>query len=136
MTDRVFLTEKREQLLNGEYEGSPENLRAAKYRLRKSCRTALRELIAVAESEEIESADVFEPNDLARLIDYLMVPSGGLTPRWNYDGDPEEFREEYLYQIQLHSRLNHALDGYGKMLHRDYPPGEHPPAWTPPSEDS
>jgi len=121
----VFLTEKREAVLNGEYDGSDDALRNQKSRLRRSAQTALQELITVAASPEVENADIFEPNDLARLVDALMVPQGStLTPRWNFDGGPEEYRDQHLYQIGLQSRLSHALDGYETMLHRDYPPGE------------
>jgi hypothetical protein len=134
MGDRVILTEKREAVLNGnfpdlsdDYDDPDAALRNQKSRLRESSRTALEELIVVAASPEIENADVFEPNTLARLVDALMVPNGkALTPRWNFDGDPTEYRDEYQYQLGLQSRLDHALDGYQEMLHRDYPPGEQP----------
>jgi len=125
MSDRVLLTEKREQVLNGEYEGSNDALRNQKSRLRQSARTALDELIQVAASPEIENAEVFEPNEVARLLDALMVPRGtGLTPRWNFEGDPAEYRDTYRYQLALHGRIDHSLDGYGEMLHRDHKPGE------------
>jgi len=127
MADRALLTDKREKVLNGEYEGKDAALRNQKSRLRDSARTALNELIAVAASPEIENSEVFAPNNVARLIDALMVPNGTtLTPRWNFDGDPAEYRDTYRYQLALHGRLDHALDGYGEMLHRDYRPGESP----------
>ena len=88
---------------------------------------ALGELIEVAASPEIDNTEIFEPNDLARLIDALMVPkSKTITPRWNFDGDPAEYRDTYRYQLALHGRLDHALDGYSEMLHRDYAPDETP----------
>jgi len=127
MADRVLLTEKREQVLSGEYDGSDTALRNQKSRLRDSARTALAELVQVAASPEIDNADVFEPNEVARLLDALMVPNGTtITPRWNFDGNPDEYRDTYRYQLALHGRLDHALDGYGEMLHRDFAPGETP----------
>jgi len=125
MADRVLLTEKREQVLNGKYDGSDTALRNQKSRLRSSARTALAELVQVAASPEIDNADVFEPNEIARLLDALMAPNGtGIQPRWGFDGDPAEYRDTYRYQLALHGRLDHSLDGYGKMLHREVPPGE------------
>lgn len=125
MTDRVLLNDKRKAVLNGEYTGSDAALRNQKSRLRESARTALAELVQVAASPEIDNAEVFEPNEVAHLLDALMVPDGAsLTPRWNFDGDPSEYRDTYRYQLALHGRLDHALDGYGEMLHRDYKPGE------------
>jgi hypothetical protein len=117
MTDRVFLTEKRRDVLNGEYEGSPDALRNQKSRLRKSARTALEELIAVANSEEIENGEVFHPNDLARLVHALMTPADGLTPLKNFDGTEVEYRQQYAYQFAVHGRLSHTLDGYDQLLH-------------------
>lgn len=123
--ENLFLTEARRAVLDGTTDREGNSLAVEKSRIRERARLAVEELIAVAASPEIENSDVFEPNDLARLIDALMVPKGeGLTPRWNFDGDPAEFRDEYQYQIGLQSRLDHALDGYQEMLHRDYPPGE------------
>lgn len=122
----AFLTDERRAVLAGEYDGSETVERTHKSRIRQRARTAISELIKVAQSEEIDNADVFDPDDLARLVDALMVPADGLTPRWTFDGDPDEFREEYLYQLALHGRLNHALDGYGDMLHQDHAPGEEP----------
>lgn len=128
MEDKTFLTEKRRSVLIGEFDGSDSSERTHKSLIRTRARTAIRELIEVARSDQIDNADVFEPNDLARLIDALMVPDDGLTPRWNFEDDPQEYRDTYRYQLALHGRLSHALDGYGDMLHRDYPPGESPPS--------
>jgi hypothetical protein len=122
----AFLTDERRAVLSGEYDGEPNTERTHKSRIRSRARTALHELIEVAESDAIDNADIFEPNDLARLIHALMTPADGLTPRWNFDGDPAEYRDRYAYQFALHARLNHALDGYGDMLHREYAPSEQP----------
>jgi hypothetical protein len=123
----VFLTDERTAVLNGEYTGSENTYRTHKSNIRQRAQTALKELIQVAASPEIENSDVFEPNDLARLIDSLMVPKGQtLTPRWNFEGEPGEYREKYKYQFALQSRLDHTLDGYQEMLHRDHEHGESP----------
>lgn len=124
---QVFLTDERTAVLNGTYQGAANTERTHKSRIRDRARTALKELIQVAHSPAIDNAEVFDPNDLARLIDALMAPEGTtITPRWNFDGDPADFRDQYQYQLALHGRLSHALDGYGDMLHRDHRPGESP----------
>ncbi|MCD2205322.1 hypothetical protein [Halobacterium sp. KA-6] len=74
MTDRVLLTEQRENVLNGEYDGSDAALRNQKSRLRKSSQTALQELTQVAESQHIDHTDVFDPDDVFRLLRALLTP--------------------------------------------------------------
>jgi len=122
MADRAFLTDKRRDVLNGEYEGADAALRNQKSRLRRTSSTALEELIEVAQSPEIDNGEVFDPDDIARLIDALMAPrEATITPRWNYGGTPDEFRDEYDYQLALWGRLDHTLRGYGDILHSTDP---------------
>lgn len=125
MTRNAILSDRRREFLNGDYDLNKPRDRQLKYQIKKDTEAVLKELIEIASSPHIDNSKVFEPNDLARLLDALMAPEGvTLTPRWNFDGDPGEYRETYRYQLALHGRLDHALDGYGDMLHRDYPPGE------------
>lgn len=84
MGNRVLLTEKREKVLTGEYDGSDAALRNQKSRLRESSKTVLDELIQVAESPEIDNRDVFDPDDVFRLLRAIM------TPRQE-DLEPDEF---------------------------------------------
>lgn len=131
----VFLTDERRDVLNEEYQGADSTERAHRSNIRKRARKAIQELIEVAQSPQIDNSEVFEPDNLARLIDSLMVPQGTtLTPRWNFEGDPDEFRDTYRYQLALHGRLNHTLDGYDDMLHRNHPPGENVPLLDPDSD--
>ena len=74
MSDRVLLTEQRENVLNGEYDGSDAALRNQKSRLRTSSQTALQELTQVAESQHIDQTDVFDPDDVFRLLRALLLP--------------------------------------------------------------
>lgn len=74
MTDRVLLTEQRENVLAGEYDGSDAALRNQKSRLRKSSQTALQELTQVAESQHIDHTEVFDPGDVFRLLRALLTP--------------------------------------------------------------
>lgn len=116
--DNIFLTENRRDVLNGESDWSVQSVRNERSRIKNLARLALAELIEVAESPEIDNADVFEPDDVARLVDSLMAPEGtAITPRWTYDGSSDEFRDEYAYQLALWGRLDHTMRGYGETLH-------------------
>lgn len=72
----MLLTEQRENVLNGEYSGTDAALRNQKSRLRESSRTALHELTAVAESQHIDNTDVFDPDDVFRLLRALLSYDG------------------------------------------------------------
>jgi hypothetical protein len=116
--EKIFLTENRRDVLNSESDWSTQAIRNERSRIKNLARIALTELIEVAESSEIENADIFEPDDVARLIDSLMAPEGtAITPRWTYDGDADEYRDEYAYQLALWGRLDHTMRGYGETLH-------------------
>ena len=131
MVEKVFLTEQRRDVLEGEYEGSDKTLRSHKSKIRARANRALKELREVAESPHIDNEDVFESGDLAGLIHGLMAPRGtSITPRWNYDGDDAEFLEEYTFQIRVHRRLTTELEGYDKFLNNLTPPGEPEPFFT------
>lgn len=94
MSDRVLLTDQREKVLNGDYDGSDAALRNQKSRLRKSSQTALQELIKVASSPAIDNPDVFDTEDVYTLVSLLLNGRGGLS-----HGDeiphPDEVREQY-----------------------------------------
>nr|WP_011225234.1 hypothetical protein [Haloarcula sp. AS7094]AAS13419.1 unknown [Haloarcula sp. AS7094] len=127
MVENIFLTDSRRDVLNGVDELTGQSRYNAKSRIRQRARMALQELIEFAASPEINNADIFEPNEIARLLDALMFQTEPPSrPRWNFEGDPVEYRDTYRYQLALYGRLDHTLDGYGEMLHRDYAPGETP----------
>jgi hypothetical protein len=84
MTDKtdVFLTDKRTDVLNREYEGSESVRRTHESRIRQRARTAISELIEVADSPVIDNADVFEPEEVGRLLaailsDPSQMPTAG-----------------------------------------------------------
>jgi hypothetical protein len=75
MTDRVLLNEKREDLISGGYDSDDPTERNRKSRLKQSADVAFDELIEVARSPVIDSREVFEPDDVARLLRALLMPS-------------------------------------------------------------
>lgn len=121
--DNIFLTENRRDVLAGTSDWSTQSVRNERSRIKRHARLALAELIEVAESPEIDNADIFDPDQVANLIDAMIAPEHEpITPRWNFDGTTDEFRDEYEYQLALWSRLDYTLRGYRETLHSD----EHP----------
>jgi hypothetical protein len=84
MGQRVLLTEEREDVLNGEYEGSDAALRNQKSRLRVSSRTALDELAEVVASPHIDQTEIFDPEDVEEFVRAL------LRPKWKYHYEEED----------------------------------------------
>jgi len=68
----TFLTESRREVLSGEWDGSPSTERSKKSHIRTKARSALGELIEVARSEEIENAEVFEPEEIGTLLYWIL----------------------------------------------------------------
>jgi len=131
MTDRVLLTEKREQLLEGDYDSGDATHRNRKSRLKQSSEVTLDELIRVAECPIIDNTDIFEPGDVARLISALLTPDhsqysgGGLIGPEVDEDDPasvdlsDEFRQ---YRDRLYVVLDEPMHVYRDNRFPD--PGE------------
>jgi hypothetical protein len=125
MAPNAFLTERRREYLNGDYNLENSADRHIKRKIEQGSETALAELIEVAASPEIDNAEVFDPAEVACFLNALMAPEGTvITPRWKFDGDSSEYRDTYQYQLALHGRLDHAIDNYGEMLYQQSAPGE------------
>jgi hypothetical protein len=101
--DNVFLTENRRDVLRGESDWTDDSIRNEKSRIRTRARTALDELIQVAQSEEIDNEDVFEPEKMLVLVATLTKGPGGLDA-WTPDDE---------YRMAVESALNRALYGGG-----------------------
>jgi len=71
--DNVFLTDDRQDVLNGDWEGLGSTRRSHLSNIRHRTRLALRELREVANSEEIDNAKVFDPDDLRALLEALLM---------------------------------------------------------------
>lgn len=99
----VFLTDTRREVLTGKYDGAENTERTHRSRIRSRARTALDELLAVAASEEIDNADVFDPQKLRALITTLTHGPGGLDEdRWEPDED---------YANSVHVAVDKAIHG-------------------------
>jgi hypothetical protein len=86
----TFLTEKRRDVLNGEFDGSDSSERTHKSLIRTRAKTALNELIAVADSGTIDNADVFDADQIYTL---LAVLTTGRDTFGTSDPDDPHYRE-------------------------------------------
>lgn len=110
MGDRVFLTEAREQVLEGTYDGSDEALRNQKSRLRHSTAVALAELQKVAASDEIDNEQVFDPEMVYQLLLSLFSHYDGML-RVGLDTDHE--RQMYIATERAQLQIERDADNSG-----------------------
>ena len=120
----VILTENRRDVLDGQSDWSDGAIINEKTRIRKRSRTALDELIEVAQSSEIENRSVFNPEQIGTLLYWILndpallpvADHGGLTgtddeppegvPEDAYLKIPEELQE---YRQEVHSEAAQEL---------------------------
>lgn len=106
MSDRVLFTDRREELLEEGYDTSDQSDRNAMSRFRKSNRTALNELIEVAESPYIDNKEIFAPDDVFRLLRALLTPK-----QRDIEGD------EYTFHITEDNYTN-EFQGFSDRLEK------------------
>lgn len=119
MSDRVFLTDTRRSVLEGDYEGKDNYRRAHETRIRKKTRIALNELIEVAESPQIRNEDVFDPADVRTLLEAILGPVDTIDPfseHFDDRADRRDYRQQYHHELQVLSQLNHLSNVYSSHL--------------------
>lgn len=112
MVENAFLTDSRRDVLKGNADDLKEqSLRNAKSRIRVRARLALAELIEVAHSEEIDQTEVFEPDEIFRLLNELLSPNdpdhidgtdevvGGLISQDDYTDDFRAYSDRLQAQM-------------------------------------
>jgi hypothetical protein len=94
-----FLSDTHRKVLTGEFDGADSTLRTHKSEIRKRSKAALRDLVDVANSPEIENEStvdgdrLFEPSgDLNVLLSSVLNP-GGLVSH-TVDGPSEAYQHE------------------------------------------
>jgi len=125
MSNRVLLTEQREKLIAGDYDGSDEATRAQHWRLNQSIKTVLDELTTIANSEEVENVDAFDAGDVRSLLTALTGEPSSITPFWEVFGDETARRsyvEEHGYQQTLASMFQSLSVAYNPLIQIDEPP--------------
>lgn len=118
MPERVFLTDARRAVLRDEFDGAASTEHSHRSRIRTRSRLALKELIEVAQSEEIENADVFDPGDIEALITALYT-GDGFVPFRIFDGSRQEYAQHIAYQLDLHARLDRLTREFSTLAHQD-----------------
>lgn len=104
MPDKIFLTDERRKVLEGDADHlTEESERVIKSRIRVRARMALEELTEVAQSPVIKTESVFEPDDVRRLVIALLTPDEPDVPGVELSDDWEE------YQDRLDSNISRAL---------------------------
>lgn len=114
MTDQpnAFLTDERRAVLAGAYEGEENVERTHKSRIRARARSALAELTEVARSEEIDNADVFEPEAVGTLLFWILrdparltdLEGGGLVKDEDLPDSYQQYRNSLYVEIDKQMR--------------------------------
>lgn len=103
----VFLTETRQKVLRGDYDGEENTERTHKSRIRARAQKAIDELDEVAMSPEIENEDVFDPERVAFLLLHIMRGTGGL----NAYIPPKEYHDAMYVEVdQVLRELTRDVD--------------------------
>lgn len=118
MVEKVLLTDSRREYLNGEFDGTDTAARKHRSRITNRTEIALEELVEIAESPEIDNTDVFDPDDVFRLLRALLTPDrdrlvddapGGLTTnREMGDQDFNEYADRLYVQLDKFLRFRQS----------------------------
>jgi len=112
MTKKGFLTDTGRDILTGDYEGTEDAEYAARYRLKNHAEASLKELVEVAENDQIQVDDEVWYRYIPRLIHGVMAPPDDFVPLSRFDGTELEHRKEYPLQYALLDRLVESVDAY------------------------
>jgi hypothetical protein len=74
MAGNAFLTDRRREFLEGDYDLDTSKDRQLKHRIKSDAKAAIEELAEVARSGHIDSTEIFEPDELAELFAAIFVP--------------------------------------------------------------
>lgn len=122
MTDDLFLTENRRDVLDGTSEWSEASITTEKSRIRGKATAAIVELIEVAQSTAIENRSVFDPEEIGTLLYWIlndpavMPLEGGALPGGligTGDEPPEDVPEE------IYTKIPESLQQYRRKIHSE-----------------
>lgn len=107
-----ILTERRREVLEGDYTGNESTRESHRSNIRASSKEGLAELIAVAESEEIDNEDVFEPEVVEQLLRAIIGPREDIKPLWEY-GDRAVMSQlkDYPHKRMMYEAIRN-VEGY------------------------
>lgn len=115
----TFLTDSRRAVLDGEYDGAENTERTHRSRIRSRGQTAIEELTEVAQSPEIDNADVFDPAAVGRLLFWILndphkltdVETGGLISAADLPDSYTEYRNSVYVEVDQQLRKFDRPDG-------------------------
>ena len=126
MVEKVFLTPERRSVLEGRRDHSSGSTSTHKVRIRRRAKRALEELIEVAESDEIDKEDVFNPDQIRRLLIALFGDHRDIQPyyeAWEESDEAlSEYKNKYEYERSLAEVLQHMHTLYVDLLLSPDPP--------------
>lgn len=93
----AFLTDERRDVLNDEYDGAENVERTHQSRIKARSRSAIDELIEVAESPKINNGEVFDPVKLRYLLTSISR-RGGLAEE-DYQHVSDAYRHALYVEI-------------------------------------
>lgn len=96
MSSNAFLTDRRREFLDGDYDLDNPADRQIKHQIKKDAQAAIEELTEVAESPHIDTTEVFDPDDVFFLLRAIMGPDPKHTEGGGVFGgrNHEEYQEE------------------------------------------
>jgi len=115
MAENAFLTERRREYLDGDYDLSRSKDRHLKHSLKQSTGLALNELIEVAESHHIDNTEVFDPDEVFRLLRALLSPrQEDLEPdEFVHFVGPEKYGSDFVaYADALYVQIDKVMKPY------------------------
>ena len=112
MTDRGFLTDKNRDVLFGRYEGTENAKRNQESRIRSKAANSLNDLIAVADSGNIDNADTFDPDQVYALLVSLTIDRDGFDP--DDPDDPHHKAIDDTFRLEVLE----AVDEFRLVYHR------------------
>lgn len=126
MEQNPFLTERRREYLGGDYDLDNSSDRHMKRKIETGAETALTELVEVAQSPHIDNTEVFDPDDVFRLLRALLAPrQEDLEPdEFVTVVSPEKYGDEFVaYADSLYVQMDKVMKPYRDSRFPD-PDGE------------
>lgn len=119
----VILTDSRREVLAGKSDWSNDAIINEKSRIRSKSRTALDELMTIAQSTEIENRSVFDPEQVGTLLfwilnDPAMIEDGGLIGA--NDDAPDRAQATIPDQLRTYRQNIHS-EAAQELLRIDHP---------------
>jgi hypothetical protein len=109
----AILTDKRRQVLRGKHKAENSTIRSHKSKIRQAGRDGIQDLIEIAESDEIDNEDVFDPEAIDRLLRAIV---GDIDPPLYERENPSEEMVSHDYERQMTKAIRRVAQDYDDDL--------------------